>query len=132
MAIRNLTRATQGVICSLILASSAAVAQQHRIAEDLAPTPPLGWARWNYYFCNCDEQTIKDQADALVSTGMRDLGYRYLIIQEYIAHSSLPRFLVSLYQVSSRRKELKGAAGHSEGCHRSPGYPRSKYISYGS
>jgi len=47
----------------------------------------MGWASWNYYFFNYDEQTIKDQADALVSTGMRDLGYRYLIIQECIAPS---------------------------------------------
>jgi alpha-galactosidase len=31
------------------------------------------------------EQTIRDQADALVATGMRDLGYRYVIIQECIA-----------------------------------------------
>ena len=87
MAIRNLTRATQGVICSVILASAAAVAQQHPIAMEVAPTPPMGWASWNYYFCNYDEQTIKDQADALVSTGMRDLGYRYLIIQECIVPS---------------------------------------------
>ncbi len=47
----------------------------------------MGWASWNYYFCNYDEQTIKNQADALVFTGMRDLGYRYLIIQECIAPS---------------------------------------------
>lgn len=51
----------------------------------LAPTPPMGWASWNRYFCDYDEQTIRDQADALVATGMRDLGYRYVIIQECIA-----------------------------------------------
>ena len=85
MAIRNLTRAIQGVLCGVILASAAAAAQVNASAENLAPTPPMGWASWNYYFCNYDEQTIKDQADALVSSGMRDLGYRYLIIQECIA-----------------------------------------------
>jgi len=45
----------------------------------------MGWANWNYYFCDYDEQTIRTQADALVSTGMRDLGYQYVIIQECIA-----------------------------------------------
>jgi len=45
----------------------------------------MGWASWNRYFCDYDEQTIRDQADALVATGMRDLGYRYVIIQECIA-----------------------------------------------
>lgn len=51
----------------------------------LAPTPPMGWASWNHFFCDYDDQTIRDQGDALVSTGMRDLGYRYVLIQECIA-----------------------------------------------
>jgi alpha-galactosidase len=45
----------------------------------------MGWASWNHYFCDYDEKTIREQADALVSTGMRDAGYKYLIIQECIA-----------------------------------------------
>jgi alpha-galactosidase len=45
----------------------------------------MGWASWNHFFCDYNEQTIRDQADALVSTGMRDLGYRYVLIQECIA-----------------------------------------------
>jgi len=45
----------------------------------------MGWASWNHFFCDYNEQTIRDQADALVSSGMRDLGYRYVIIQECIA-----------------------------------------------
>ncbi len=48
----------------------------------LVPTPPMGWASWNRFFCDYNDQTIRDQADALVSSGMRDLGYRYLLIQE--------------------------------------------------
>lgn len=51
----------------------------------LAPTPPMGWANWNHYFCDYDAHTIQEQADALVSSGMRDLGYKYVIIQECIA-----------------------------------------------
>lgn len=53
----------------------------------LAPTPPMGWASWNHFFCDYNAQTIRDQADALVSSGMRDLGYRYVLIQECIAPS---------------------------------------------
>jgi alpha-galactosidase len=45
----------------------------------------MGWASWNYYFCDYDEETIRQQADALVSTGMREAGCRYVIIQECIA-----------------------------------------------
>jgi alpha-galactosidase len=53
--------------------------------SNLAPVPPMGWANWNRYFCDYNAQTIRDQADALVSTGMRDLGYKYVLIQECIA-----------------------------------------------
>lgn len=51
----------------------------------LAPTPPMGWASWNHFFCDYDEKTIRAQADALVSTGMKDAGYKYVVIQECIA-----------------------------------------------
>lgn len=45
----------------------------------------MGWASWNHYFCDYDEKTIREQADALVSSGMRDVGYKYVVIQECIA-----------------------------------------------
>ncbi|MCL2661129.1 MAG: alpha-galactosidase, partial [Acidobacteriaceae bacterium] len=50
-----------------------------------APTPPMGWASWNHFFCDYDEKTIHAQADALVSSGMKDAGYKYVVIQECIA-----------------------------------------------
>jgi len=78
-------RLSRLAICVAILTGTAVVAQQKQVGPGLAPTPPMGWANWNYYFCNYDEQTIRQQADALVSSGMRDLGYRYLIVQECIA-----------------------------------------------
>ncbi len=51
----------------------------------VAPLPPMGWASWNHFFCDYDERTIRAQADALVSTGMREAGYKYIVIQECIA-----------------------------------------------
>jgi len=44
----------------------------------------MGWANWNSLGCNYDESTIHAIADKMVSSGMRDAGYRYLIIQECI------------------------------------------------
>jgi alpha-galactosidase len=66
--------------CQLAFSQAAAVSQ-----PGLAPTPPMGWASWNRFFCDYTDQSIRDQADALVSSGMRDLGYRYVLIQECIA-----------------------------------------------
>lgn len=64
------------------LFSSVALAQGE--SPMLAPTPPMGWANWNSMGCHYDESTIRAIADHMVSSGMRDAGYRYLIIQECI------------------------------------------------
>jgi len=71
---------TLASLCQFSFSQAAPVAQ-----PGLAPTPPMGWASWNRFFCDYNDQTIRDQADALVKTGMRDLGYRYVLIQECIA-----------------------------------------------
>src|SRR3954453_22094247 len=48
----------------------------------IAPTPPMGWNSWNKFGCNVSESLIKETADALVSTGMKDAGYTYLVIDD--------------------------------------------------
>ena len=42
------------------------------------PSYPPGWSSWNYFSDVINETLIHQQADALVSTGLRDLGYNYL------------------------------------------------------
>jgi alpha-galactosidase len=51
-------------------------------APGRAPTPPMGWNSWNRFGCGIDERLIRETADALVSSGMRDAGYRYLNIDD--------------------------------------------------
>ena len=48
----------------------------------LAKTPPMGWNSWNKFACNVSESLIKEMADAMVATGMRDAGYVYLVIDD--------------------------------------------------
>ncbi|HVZ30677.1 MAG TPA: glycoside hydrolase family 27 protein [Asticcacaulis sp.] len=48
----------------------------------LAMTPPMGWNSWNKLGCNINEAAIRRQADAMVSSGMKDAGYRYIIIDD--------------------------------------------------
>jgi alpha-galactosidase len=48
----------------------------------LAMMPPMGWNTWNRFACNIDEHLIRQSADALVASGMRDAGYRYLVIDD--------------------------------------------------
>ncbi len=48
----------------------------------LALTPPMGWNSWNKFGCNVDETTIRGAADAMAASGMKDAGYRYVVIDE--------------------------------------------------
>lgn len=50
--------------------------------EKLALTPPMGWNSWNKFGCNINEEIIKKMADAMVSSGMKDAGYQYIIIDD--------------------------------------------------
>jgi alpha-galactosidase len=73
---------------SLAIAPAAVLPLAHitpRPAHDtaaLAPTPPMGWNSWNHFACDVNEQTIRETADAMVSSGMRDAGYRYVVIDD--------------------------------------------------
>lgn len=50
--------------------------------EKLAQTPPMGWNSWNKFGCNVSEKLIKEMADAMVSSGMKDAGYEYVVIDD--------------------------------------------------
>jgi alpha-galactosidase len=65
------------LVLSLLLAAAPAVA-----GDGLALTPPMGWNSWNKFGCDVSEKLIKETADALVATGMKDAGYQYLVIDD--------------------------------------------------
>ncbi|XP_022777364.1 alpha-galactosidase-like [Durio zibethinus] len=50
--------------------------------DGVARTPPMGWNSWNHFHCDIDEKTIKATADALVSTGLAGLGYKYVNLDD--------------------------------------------------
>jgi len=77
-------RIRQLLVVAVILFPFSANARVRAGGSDLAPTPPMGWANWNSLGCKYDEGTIRAIADQMVSSGMRDHGYSYLIIQECI------------------------------------------------
>jgi alpha-galactosidase len=49
-------------------------------AEMLAATPPMGWSTWNHYAHAINDKLIREQADAMVASGMKDAGYVYVHI----------------------------------------------------
>jgi alpha-galactosidase len=42
----------------------------------------MGWNSWNKYQCNVSEVLIMQMADAMVSSGMKDAGYQYIVIDD--------------------------------------------------
>jgi alpha-galactosidase len=48
----------------------------------LARTPPMGWNSWNCFHLDISDAMIREIADALVASGMRDAGYVYLNIDD--------------------------------------------------
>jgi alpha-galactosidase len=74
-----------GVVLAVVLGPRAVGAQSvagTRVAPVLAATPPMGFNTWNKFGCNVSEQLIRETADAMVATGMRDAGYRYVVIDD--------------------------------------------------
>jgi alpha-galactosidase len=65
--------------CLVFLMVCAAVGSR---AQTIAATPPMGWNSWNFFFGKVTDKDIRDTADLLVSTGMRDAGYVYVNIDD--------------------------------------------------
>jgi alpha-galactosidase len=53
-------------------------AQQPKVAM----TPAMGWNSWNKFGCNVSEDMIREMADAMVKSGMKDAGYQYIVIDD--------------------------------------------------
>jgi alpha-galactosidase len=73
------------LLCLVSVSAGGAGTEQRfvpRPGNGLAPTPPLGWNSWNKYGCAINERLIRAQADAMVASGMKDAGYRYIIIDD--------------------------------------------------
>lgn len=45
-------------------------------------TPPRGWNSWNTFGESVNENIIKETADAMVATGLKDAGYEYVVIDD--------------------------------------------------
>jgi len=50
--------------------------------KGLAPTPPMGWNSWNTFGAGISEKLIKEMAEALISSGMQQAGYTYIVLDD--------------------------------------------------
>ena len=76
------------VLCLLAIAAEAQMffgehrSKQDSIFESLAATPPMGWNSWNKFGCNISEKLLREVADEMVASGMKDAGYKYIVIDD--------------------------------------------------
>lgn len=69
--------------CVLALAALSPFAMgQSTAAAKLAATPPMGWNSWNWFAGKVTQDDVKQAADLIISTGMRDAGYVYINIDD--------------------------------------------------
>lgn len=70
-------------VAQAVPASVAAVPSASSPLPQVAVRPPvLAWSSWNSFSSQINEQLIKEEADAMVSTGLKAAGYRYVNIDE--------------------------------------------------
>jgi alpha-galactosidase len=75
------TLAPLGILFLLTLITASA-AYRPSPPPRIALTPPMGWNSWNHFGCNVSESLIRETADAMVSSGMHDAGYSYVVIDD--------------------------------------------------
>ena len=77
------------ILLSVFLLGSEALAQRPRPTADLpkwegvCATPQMGWSSWNKFMTDINEDIIKENADALVSLGLADVGYVYVNVDDH-------------------------------------------------
>ena len=60
-----------------------APAPAHGLDNGVARTPPMGWNSWNKFACkDVNETVVRAQADAMVSSDMKDAGYEFIVIDD--------------------------------------------------
>ena len=73
----SLSAAVLALAC-LTAAAQTPAAPQMQVAQ----TPPMGWNSWNFFADKVTDKDIRDSADQIVSTGMKDAGYIYVNIDD--------------------------------------------------
>lgn len=84
ITLNNMRRVFFFIAVVAMMATSAFAQQPTATTErgKLAPTPPMGWMTWNMFKGDISEQLIKETADAMVESGLRDAGYKYVFIDD--------------------------------------------------
>ena len=65
----------------------AVVCFGRELPHNAGSTPPMAWSAWNFFSTHINENVTLATADALISTGLAELGYRYVNIDAGVWHT---------------------------------------------
>ena len=70
-------------MCVAIIAVAVMPSSGRALDNGLAMTPPMGWNSWNKFGCKgLNEKVVRETADTMVSSGMKDAGYQFVILDD--------------------------------------------------
>ena len=78
----SMMRKVSGIMSLIVFLGACPVSLVSALDNGLARTPPMGWNSWNIFHENINENLIKQIADAIVESGMKDAGYIYLNLDD--------------------------------------------------
>ena len=64
------------LLCSILFQATLA------INNGLAVTPQMAWNSWSHYFCSVTETIFRENADAIISSGLAAHGYNYINLDD--------------------------------------------------
>lgn len=73
---------TTALTAPAAVATPAATPAPFATQQAAGALPPMGWNSWNKFGCNINEELIRETADAIVSSGLKDAGYQYVNIDD--------------------------------------------------
>ncbi len=56
--------------------------EEEKYDKSACPTPPMGWSSWNLFRTKISEDLIKQIADAMADSGLRDAGYKFVNLDD--------------------------------------------------
>lgn len=74
-------RQTFSILSIFTFSLLSAISAEAQTIQSVEP-PIMGWSSWNTYRINISEDLIKQQAEAMVSLGLKDAGYSYINIDD--------------------------------------------------
>ena len=76
--------------------------------DGLALTPPMGWNSWYVHFIRVTDADLRAAADAMIASGMADVGYQYVNVDDGWMNAEVPRkYMPDVKRIGSLR-DAKG------------------------